>query len=74
MSKKNKKLNASIKAHDRLGRYWSKRGGREAFAKEAYHKDVALEQHVRKRLLTPSEKKRFFGMACKEHLYFPKKS
>ena len=74
MSKKNKKLNASIKAHDRLGRFWEKRGGREAFAKEAYHKDVALEQHVRKRLLTQAEKKKIFELNCKEHLYFPKKS
>ena len=74
MAKKNKKLNASIKAHDRLGRFWEKRGGREAFAKEDYHKEVAYYQHLRNRLLTQVEKKKIFEQSCKEHYYFPEKS
>ena len=74
MAKKNKKLNASIKAHERLSNYWSRRDSREGLAKKRYHQDVALEQHVRKRILTKVEKEQIFKEHCRHFLYYPKKS
>ena len=74
MSKKNKRLNASIKAHERLSNYWSRRDSREGLAKKRYHQDVALEQHACKRILTKAEKEQIFKENCRHYLYYPKKS